>query len=354
MRIARCWFLDFWHKHSLALVGRQWLNRGTGVGCVAFKGGGSRGRVDHCEMSPRAFNYANLDADENRELVGVRRGIGFGGFSRTNLQHCVVDHNFFHDFPSKLQPNGDRNISGVRWNGQTITLNCYDNRYPSCLVFGEDAGSADVELCATAYRNFYLRCNQSSDANVAETKSSNNLWYQEYFKDCDAFFATRQGWKNRMFGIRADGLRKFDVYGNHQDVRGLWLRNSLRGLQIMAGNTPGDRFVSNTQPACWNSEFTGCDVNRLRVGEAFSNHDEKAKNLKLERIRVGDGAEGVLWRSKADPPAGVTFKLLDEASLSVTDTPQRTVPEVAPILVPGTHVGPLAPSVLPENYWEPC
>lgn len=354
VRVARCWFLDYWHKHNLAFDGQHWLNKGAGVGCVAFVGGGSHGRVDHCELSPRSYDYANLDASENRELVGVRRGIGFEKFSATDLKGCVVDHNFFHDFPSKLQPDGERNITGVVWQGQEISLNCYDNRYPSCLVFGEDAGSADTELCATAYRNHYLRCNQSSDANVAETKSSNNLWYQEYFKDCDAFFATRQGWNNRMFGIRADGLRKFDVYGNLQDVRGLYLRNSLKGLQIMAGNTPGDRFVSNTQPACWNSRFTGCDVNKLRLGEAFSNHDEMAKNLKLARMRVGEGVEGVLWASKPTPPPGVSMLKLDSSSLQVSDAAELAIPELAPILVPGTHVGPTAPSVLPEDYWEPC
>jgi hypothetical protein len=351
VRVGRCWFLDFWHKHNLDEVDGKWLNRGAGVGCVAFKGGGSFGRVDHCELSPRAFVYDNLNADENLQLVGVRRGIGFSDFSASNLKNCVVDHNYFHDFPSKLQPDGARDIKGVAWRGHRITLNCYDNRYPSCLVMGEDGSTAMFELRTTAYRNFYFRCNQSRDANVAETKSSGNLWYQEYFKDDDAFFATRQGWNNRMIGIRADGLRKFDVYGNRQEVRGLWMRNSMRGLQIMAGNTPGDQFRSNRQPACWNSLFAGCDVDKIKVAEAFGGFNEVAKNLRLERIRVGDGDEGTLWSDADAPPPGVSLTgRVDRGSLKVTDQLEGDIPEVAPVLKVGVHVGPLAPSVLPEGF----
>jgi hypothetical protein len=160
-----------------------------------------------------------------------------------------IDHNWFHDFPSK---NPDD----------------YHERHSICILLGEDSAQRNVSMRGLVEYNRFDRCDQNSGACI-EPKSSDNTFRYNTLINSDSSFISRQGHNNLWLGNWFEKSKGLRIYGDCNKAIGNKLINTSAGLVVMAGNAEWDVGQSGYQQQAYKVLLAGNDSNRTRIGEQF-------------------------------------------------------------------------------------
>jgi hypothetical protein len=303
-------------------------------GAVSIRGGADACRVGYNEFRPFGYKYEYCDSPYNR---GRRGGIRVSAYDARDVPREIrIWRNHFHDFPSKSAPLASQDIAC----GLVGPASPYKVRKPSCLVLGETASTARIPLGALVEYNLFERCDQGSDSNAMETKSSDNIIQFNHFVNCHSYFGILQGFNNQLIGNRFEDSLRMVI----QSHGGLALGNVTQGasgrhlgLELFAGQVDSTTTQNNRMPAAGNVTLVGGDYHRLCIGRAYDGYTYPARDLTFRGVRV----RGVLLTAanyRSLP--GVVRQVYDPLSLRFTADPGRTVPLA--VRLARSNVGPLA------------
>jgi hypothetical protein len=321
--VLRCRFLDY-----------ASADPERAFGAISVRGGAEGCSIGYNEFQPFGYKYEYCESVYNR---GRRGGIRVSAYDARNVPRGVrIWRNHFHDFPSKSAPLASQDIAC----GLVGPMSTYKVRKPSCLVLGETATTAPISLGALVEYNLFERCNQGSDSNAMETKSSDNIIRFNHFMNCYSYFGILQGYKNQLIGNRFEDSLRMII----QSHGGLAVGNVTRGstgrhlgLELFAGQVGSTTTINNRMPAAGNVTLVGGDYHRLCIGRAYNGYTHPAADLTFRGVRV----RGILLTAaNYRTLPGVIHQVYDPLSLRFTADPGRTVPLA--VRLARSNVGPLA------------
>ena len=198
-------------------------------------------RIGYCEFTVDPFTDTSISG---------RTGISITVSDRSNPPHDIqIDHNWFHDFPSK---NPDD----------------YHERHSICIVLAEDAAERNVSVRGIVEYNRFDRCDQNTGACI-EPKSSDNTFRYNTLINSNANFISRQGHNNLWLGNWIENSKGLRMYGDRNRAIGNKLVNTSAGLVVMAGNAAWDVGQSGYQQQAYQVLLAGNDANKTRIGDQF-------------------------------------------------------------------------------------
>jgi hypothetical protein len=198
-------------------------------------------RVGYCELTVDPFTDTSISG---------RTGIAVMVPDMSDPPHDIqIDHNCFHDFPSKNPED-------------------YHERHSICILFGEDSAQRNVSMRGLVEYNRFDRCDQNTGACI-EPKSSDNTFRYNTLINSNASFISRQGHNNLWLGNWIENSKGLRIYGDRNKAIGNKLVNTSAGLVVMAGNAEWDVGQSGYQQQAYKVLLAGNDSNRTRIGEQF-------------------------------------------------------------------------------------
>jgi hypothetical protein len=198
-------------------------------------------RIGYCELTVDPFTETSISG---------RTGIAVLVPDMSDPPHDIqIDHNWFHDFPSK-DPDD------------------YHERHSICVLFGEDAVHRNLSIRGVVEYNRFDRCDQNTGACI-EPKSSDNIFRYNTLINSNANFISRQGHNNVWLGNWIENSKGLRIYGDRNKAIGNKLINTSAGLCVMAGNGEWDIGKSAYQQQAYRVLLAGNDANRTRIGEQF-------------------------------------------------------------------------------------
>lgn len=215
-----------------------------------------------------------VEIDYN-ELSGMRdRGISLKpSTSEPNaLRGARIHHNYIHDFVG---------VTGT---------NVHE-----AVQLGQTKTHTDIGLFATLEWNLFERV--SVDSECVSIKSSDNIVRSNTLLDCRGHLTNRHGERNEISGNWLDGTLGIRCQDRGGKVIGNWLRNSLNGLQVMAGNVAASRWPNEgTHPAAEKWLIAGNNADKCKIGFAFDGHKLHALDTRVE-AHVGQVGMGLQKRT---------------------------------------------------------
>jgi hypothetical protein len=302
---------------------------------VAVMGGGTGAQIGYNEFHPRGYDYKNCSSIYNR---GRRGGIRISGYTASSVPRDVrIWRNYFHDFPSKSAPDHALDLAC----GLVGANHTYKVRKPSCLVLGTTGTSANIPLNSLVEYNLFVNCDQGTDSNCMETKSSCNLIRYNHFVGCNSYFGILQGFDNQLNGNRWENSLRMVVQSRGGCLNGNVTTGSAsnhRGLEIFAGQVPSGSLITNRMPAASKVTLCGGDYHKIWLGRAYSGYTCPASDITFKAVRV----RGVLLTAaNYRTLPGVYHGLYDRLSIKFSAQPGE--PVCQPVRLARADVGPDAP-----------
>ncbi|GBD44959.1 hypothetical protein HRbin40_02455 [bacterium HR40] len=276
-RVTRCTFRD-----------------STRNAVIQFRYDGTRGRLDHCDVTVRPF-------DGSEPAGTVRRAIVVDTRSDRTHTYARIDRNWIHDFGTKPNPND-------YWSG-----------FNTALVVTTTGLRSHIPTYALIEYNRFENFLDSLGASVA-TKGTKTTFQYNTFINSQGFLELRCGWESKVVGNWFEDWRYITVRDSDHIIANNRFVNS-QGIFLMAGNR-----------------------------EANISDDERGRAL---RVRVahnqGSVVVGKKWVATETYPAkdcvieAHTGAIQYELHTGTVVRPTSDIPPYTPVKLGRSDVGPFAP-----------
>jgi hypothetical protein len=309
--------------------------------------------IGYCDITVKPYTFGTAPAAGTQDRRGVDVSMSGPSDAPTNVR---VHHCLFHDFGMKPLPN-------------------YDSGQNHPLRTAETASQAHTSSRWLIEYNLWERCDCSvptadgtaiaQRVGTLEPKSSDNVIRFNTFVDCPGFVQMRQGFNNQIIGNWFENSGGLVLFGggpatetlradpnqtdNHK-VIGNYLKDTVAGIRVLAGQEEAWVPTYDTQPRAKDVLLVGNDSNRYEIGRKYTDtHIFPADGTRLEACRKSSG--GAFGTGAIITPdnlasqaamAGGSY-IQTNTTASAANTTGWTIP--TPVKLTSAQVGPDAPWV---------